>query len=324
MLHFIYAFFLQFLVLYSYIASYRWKEKINCVHGLFIEAEKCRQLVGEEASSQSGKFTFLNCFDGSTGTMACAVKEGVKLYVYTIRSSHVERARHKAIEAALVDALSQGLNAKEAAQQAQQEGKKAAKLATRQAKRIIGPIISSGWDFFEAVYYGGTMTEGLLRGTGTLFGTYAVGFLGEQKFGRVGYLLGSHLGSWVGGRVGLMVYDVANGISILLQFTETIETISSDGISESEAKDYVTSVLDTVQPPEGGNVLIDIISKIASQIFPSTSDSSEYQTYGTESSEPSEDSYGYETPTYTSSETPEDANVYESADYESPDMHEEL
>ncbi|KAL1809484.1 uncharacterized protein LOC108193868 [Daucus carota subsp. sativus] len=291
---------------------------------LSFSAEKCRQLVGEEASSQSGKFTFLNCFDGSTGTMACAVKEGVKLYVYTIRSSHVERARHKAIEAALVDALSQGLNAKEAAQQAQQEGKKAAKLATRQAKRIIGPIISSGWDFFEAVYYGGTMTEGLLRGTGTLFGTYAVGFLGEQKFGRVGYLLGSHLGSWVGGRVGLMVYDVANGISILLQFTETIETISSDGISESEAKDYVTSVLDTVQPPEGGNVLIDIISKIASQIFPSTSDSSEYQTYGTESSEPSEDSYGYETPTYTSSETPEDANVYESADYESPDMHEEL
>ncbi|KAL8118913.1 uncharacterized protein LOC141724005 [Apium graveolens] len=298
------------------------------VSGLIIlsfSAEKCRQLIGEEASSQSGKFTFLNCFDGSTGTMACAVKEGVKLYVYTIRSSHVERARHKAIEATLVDALSQGLNAKDAALQAQQEGKKAAKLATRQAKHIIGPVISSGWDFFEAVYYGGTMSEGLLRGTGTLFGTYAVGFLGEQKFGRVGYLLGSHLGSWVGGRIGLMAYDVVNGISILLQFTEAVETISSDGISDSEAKDYVTSVLETVQPPEGGNILIDIIFKIVSQIFPGTpSDSNIYQTPDTESSKPSEDSYGYETPTYTSSENPEDANYYDSATYENPEMHEEL
>lgn len=257
--------------------------------------------------------------------MACAVKEGVKLYVYTIRSSHVERARHKAIEASLVDALSQGLSAKDAALQAQQEGKKAAKLATRQAKRIIGPVISSGWDFFEAVYYGGTMSEGLLRGTGTLFGTYAIGFLGEQKFGRVGYLLGSHLGSWVGGRVGLMVYDVVNGVSILLHFTETVETISSDGISEAEAKDYVSSVLETVQPPEGGNILIDIIFKIVSQIFPGTpSDSNEYETSGTESSEPSEDSYAYETPTYTSSETPEDSNYYESTTYENPEMHEEL
>lgn len=298
------------------------------VSGLIIlsfSAEKCRQLVGEEASSQSGKFTFLNCFDGSTGTMACAVKEGVKLYVYTIRSSHVERARHKAIEASLVDALSQGLSAKDAALQAQQEGKKAAKLATRQAKRIIGPVISSGWDFFEAVYYGGTMSEGLLRGTGTLFGTYAIGFLGEQKFGRVGYLLGSHLGSWVGGRVGLMVYDVVNGVSILLHFTETVETISSDGISEAEAKDYVSSVLETVQPPEGGNILNDIIFKIVSQIFPGTpSDSNEYETSGTESSEPCEDSYAYETLTYTSSETPEDSNYYESTTYENPEMHEEL
>lgn len=297
----------------------------NCSHILHITAEKCRQLVGEEASSQSGKFTFLNCFDGSTGTMACAVKEGVKLYVYTIRSSHVERARHKAIEASLVDALSQGLSAKDAALQAQQEGKKAAKLATRQAKRIIGPVISSGWDFFEAVYYGGTMSEGLLRGTGTLFGTYAIGFLGEQKFGRVGYLLGSHLGSWVGGRVGLMVYDVVNGVSILLHFTETVETISSDGISEAEAKDYVSSVLETVQPPEGGNILNDIIFKIVSQIFPGTpSDSNEYETSGTESSEPCEDSYAYETLTYTSSETPEDSNYYESTTYENPEMHEEL
>lgn len=183
---------------------------------LSITAEKCRQLVGEDASSKSGQFTLLNCFDMSTGTLACTVKTGVKMYFYNIRSSLVERKRQTALEAALVDALSQGLTAQDAAKQAQKEGAKAAKLARRQAKRIIGPIISSGWDFFEAIYYGGTLAEGFLRGTGTLFGTYAGGFLGEQRLGRFGYLIGSQLGSWVGGRLGLMVYDVVNGVHFLL------------------------------------------------------------------------------------------------------------
>ncbi|RVW97781.1 hypothetical protein CK203_021269 [Vitis vinifera] len=190
----------------------------------FIGAEKCRQLLGEDGSSQSGKFTLLNCFDMSSGTLACTVKEGVKLYFYNIRAVHVEKARHHAIEGALSDALTQGLNAKDAAKHAQKEGAKAAKLATRQAKRIIGPIISSGWDFFEAIYYGGTLTEGFLRGTGTLFGAYTGGFLGEQRLGRFGYLVGSHLGSWVGGRIGLMVYDVANGVQFLLQSVQPEET----------------------------------------------------------------------------------------------------
>ncbi|XP_017236084.1 uncharacterized protein LOC108209603 isoform X2 [Daucus carota subsp. sativus] len=288
---------------------------------LSFTAEKCRQLVGNDASSQSGKFTFLNCFDGSTGTMACAVKEGVKLYVNTIRSSHVEKARHKAIEAALIDALSQGLNAKDAALQAQQEGKKAAKLATRKAKRILGPIISSGWDFFEAIYYGRTITEGLLRGTGTLVGTYAIGFVGEQKFGRFGYLVGSQFGSWVGGRVGLMVYDIVNGVGVLLQFTETMETISSDNVPDSEAKDYVTSVLESAQPPEGGNILIDIISNLVSQIFPETPyDSDKNSASGTESSKPVEDSYTYE----NLPETQEHTDDYESTTYESSETREEL
>lgn len=183
-------------------------------------AEKCRQLVGEESSSQSGKFTILNCFDMGSGTLACAVKEGVKLYVYNIRSAHVEKVRHRALESALADALSQGMASKEAGKHAVKEAAKAAKLATRQAKRIIGPIISSGWDFFEALYYGGTLTEGFLRGTGTLCGAYAGGFLGEQRLGRLGYLAGSHLGSWVGGRIGLMVYDVANGVHYILQFVQ--------------------------------------------------------------------------------------------------------
>ncbi|XP_062081847.1 uncharacterized protein LOC133788392 isoform X2 [Humulus lupulus] len=163
----------------------------------------------------------------SSGTLACTVKEGVKLYFYNIRSAHVERARHAAIEVALVDSLSQGMSTQDAAKQAQQEGAKAAKLATRKAKRIIGPIISSGWDFFEAIYYGGTITEGFLRGTGTLFGTYTIGYFGEQRLGRFGYLVGSHLGSWVGGRIGLMVYDVVNGVHFLLQTVKGEDIVRS-------------------------------------------------------------------------------------------------
>ncbi|CAI9264866.1 unnamed protein product [Lactuca saligna] len=56
------------------------------------------------------------------------------------------------------------MEAKAAAKQAQQDGAKAAKMATWQAKRIIGTIISSGWDFFEAIYYGGIVTERFLKG----------------------------------------------------------------------------------------------------------------------------------------------------------------
>lgn len=222
----------------------------------FFTAEKCRQLVGEEAASKSGQFTFLNCFDMGSGTLACTVKEGVKLYVYNIRSAHVERARHKAIEIALTDALTQGMSASDAAKQAQKEGAKAAKLATRQAKRIIGPIISSGWDFFEAIYYGGTMTEGFLRGTGTLFGAYAGGFVGEQRLGKVGYLMGSHLGSWIGGRIGLMVYDVVNGVHYLLQFVQTEETaeyetpyVSSEASEDSSV--YETPAYESSESSEG-------------------------------------------------------------------------
>ena len=68
------------------------------------------------------------------------------------------------------------------------------------------------------------MTKGFLRGTGTLFGLHAGGFFGEQRFGRFGYLVGSQLGSWVGGRIGLMVYDVANGVHYLVQFVQTAES----------------------------------------------------------------------------------------------------
>lgn len=193
------------------------------VIALSITAEKCREMVGEEAASKSGQFTFLNCFDMGTGTLACMAKEGVKLYVYNIQSAHAEIARSRAIENTLNNALSRGLDPKDVAKEVAKEGKKAAKVASRQARRITGPIISSGWDFFEALYFGGTVTEGFLRGGGTLFGTYAGGFLGEQRLGRFGYLVGSHLGSWIGGRIGLMVYDVVNGVQYLLQFAPQSE-----------------------------------------------------------------------------------------------------
>ncbi|KAG6702349.1 hypothetical protein I3842_07G030300 [Carya illinoinensis] len=216
---------------------------IAAIIALSIAAEKCRQLVGEEASSRSGKFTFLDCFDMGSGSVACAVKEGVKLYVYNIRTVHVEKVRRTAFETALVDAVSQRMSPTDAAKLAEKEGAKAAKLATRQAKRIIGPIISSGWDFFEAIYYGGTMTEGFLRGTGTLLGAYAGGFLAEERLGKIGYLVGSHLGGWVGGRIGIMIYDVVNGVQYLLQFVQTEENVvrETSAYENSEAfKDSYT------------------------------------------------------------------------------------
>lgn len=210
-----------------------------CITGILalsMTAEKFRELVGKEAASKSGQFTFLNCFDMGSGSLACTAKEGVKLYVYNLRTAHMEMVRQRAIEKALADAVTEGLTPTEAAKQAQKVGAKAAKVAARQAKRILGPIISSGWDFFEAMYFGGSMTEGFLRGTGTLFGTYVGGFHGEERLGKLGYLAGSHLGSWVGGRIGLMIYDVINGLNYMLQFVQP-EYPSSSYASE-EGSEY--------------------------------------------------------------------------------------
>ena len=172
-----------------------------------------------------------------SGSLACAGKEGVKLYVNNLRSAHMERVRERAIEKALADAVTEGLNPAEAAKLAQKVGAKAKKVAARQAKRILGPIISSGWDFFEAMYFGGSMTEGFLRGTGTLFGTYVGGFHGEERLGKFGYLAGSQLGSWVGGRIGLMFYDIINGLNYMLQFVRPEQYQSSSYASE-EGSEY--------------------------------------------------------------------------------------
>lgn len=271
-------------------------------------------MVGEEAASKSGQFTVLNCLDGSSGTLACVVKEGVKLYFYNIRTLHVESSRNKAIETALADAVAQGMAAKDAAKVAQKEGAKAAKLATRKAKRIIGPIISSGWDFFEALYFGGTLTEGFLRGTGTLFGTYYVGFIAERRFGRFGYLVGSHLGSWVGGRVGLMVYDVASGLHFMLGFSEVAESIASGDPSSEKFTD--TNNVEYTGESEENNV--ENTETFGENNVEYTEEAGENNA---ENSEEAGDSYINE-PTWSSSV--DESNGYETYADESVDAHEEL
>uniref|UniRef100_J3L0I2 Uncharacterized protein n=1 Tax=Oryza brachyantha TaxID=4533 RepID=J3L0I2_ORYBR len=178
---------------------------------LSMTAERSRELVGKEAASKSGQFTLTNCFDMGPGSVACAAKEGVKLYVYK------RGPPRRAVEGALADAARDGVPHAEAARRAHRVGATAAKLAGRQAERVLGPVVSSGWDLFEAMYLGGSMTEGFLRGTGTLFGTYVGGFHGDDRMGKLGYLAGSHLGSWAGGRIGLMVYDVVSGLNYMLR-----------------------------------------------------------------------------------------------------------
>ncbi|GFY98661.1 hypothetical protein Acr_13g0000620 [Actinidia rufa] len=175
---------------------------------LHITAEKCRQLVGEEASSKSRteRFTFLNCFDMSYGTMACLVKEIVKLYFYYIRAVHIKKVRKEATESAFRAKLSEGQSVEEAINRACQEGNAAARQAYRQAKQIMGPMISSGWDFFETIWVGGTLAEGTMRATGTFLGAYGGGIIGEGRLGWAGFSCGKSDGE-LGWRK-----DMANGL----------------------------------------------------------------------------------------------------------------
>ncbi|KAJ8467589.1 hypothetical protein OPV22_030141 [Ensete ventricosum] len=109
---------------------------------LSMTAEKFRELVGEEAASKSGKFTFMNCFDMRSGSLACVSKEGVKLYVYNIRNAHVERIRQRATEIALTEALrGGGVSNNVAVKQAQKAGAKAAKrVSSEELARYLGPM----------------------------------------------------------------------------------------------------------------------------------------------------------------------------------------
>ncbi|KAM3323669.1 hypothetical protein P3S67_004820 [Capsicum chacoense] len=95
-------------------------------------------------------------------------------------------------------------------------GNAAARRASLQAKHIMGPMVSSGWDFFETVYVGGTLAEASIRSVGTLLGSYVGGIMGKGKLGGW-FSFGKSLGSWIGGRLGLMLYDVGNGLQFVLQ-----------------------------------------------------------------------------------------------------------
>lgn len=214
--------------------------------GFYFIVEKSRELVGKEAASKSGQSTFMNCFDKGSSRLASTSKEGVKLYVNNIRSAHLEMVRQRAMGKALADAVAEGLTPSEAAKQAQKVSAKATKIAARQANRILGPIISCGWDFFEAMYSGGSMMEGFLRGTGTLFGTYVGGFHGEERFGKLGYLAGSHVGSWGGGRIGLMIYDVISGLKYM--FMSVQPKYESSSYASEDGPEYAKRYTNQEEP----------------------------------------------------------------------------
>ncbi|XP_016444554.1 uncharacterized protein LOC107769809 [Nicotiana tabacum] len=196
---------------------------LTAVFVLSFIAEKCRQLVGEEsaARSKTERFTFINCFDMSYGTIGCLLKELVKIYLYYIRATYVHKVRNEATKEAVQENLSKGQSIEDAVKIGQQLGNAAAKRASLQAKHIMGPMVSSGWDFFEAIYVGGTLAEAIIRSIGTLLGSYIGGMIGEGKTSWLGFLLGSQFGSWIGGRLGLMLHDVGIGLQYLHQIMKT-------------------------------------------------------------------------------------------------------
>ncbi|OIT07972.1 PREDICTED: uncharacterized protein LOC109240870 [Nicotiana attenuata] len=205
---------------------------LTAVFVLSFIAEKCRQLVGEESASRSKteRFTFINCFDMSYGTMGCLLKELVKIYLYYIRATYVHKVRNEATKEAVQENLSRGQSLEDAVKIGQQVGNAAAKRASLQAKHIMGPMVSSGWDFFETIYVGGTLGEAIIRSVGTLLGSFIGGMIGEGKTRWLGFLLGSQFGSWIGGRLGLMLHDVGIGLHYLQHLTRSTK---SDGESNS-------------------------------------------------------------------------------------------
>lgn len=164
----------------------------------------------------------------SYGSVACVLKEVVKVYMYYVRASHVHKVRAEATKSALEYNLSQGRSRRDAMAAATQVGDAAARRAYLQAKHIMAPTVSSVWDFFETVYGGGTTCEGLVRSAGTFLGSYSGGLAGEGRLRWFGFLIGSQFGSWLGGRVGLAVYDVGIGMHYLLHLTNYKTTISND------------------------------------------------------------------------------------------------
>lgn len=142
------------------------------------------------------------------GTAACLLKEIIKLYLYYVRAIYVQKLRSEATHNALAANLP--------AEAAREAGEAAATRAKLHVRHVMGPVLSACWDLFETMYVGGSAAEGMVRSLGTLVGAYGGGIAGEGKMGWVGFVGGSQVGGWAGGRVGLMVYDVWNGVGLLL------------------------------------------------------------------------------------------------------------
>ncbi|XP_057774886.1 uncharacterized protein LOC130993867 [Salvia miltiorrhiza] len=185
---------------------------------LSFAAEKCRELGGDDHPwrNRGERFTFTDCFDMGVGTAACLLKELIKLYLYYVRAIYVQRVRSEAAHKALTANLSQGQGFDDAVAAAREEGEAAARRAKRHVRHVMGPVLSAAWDLFETLYVGGTAAEGIVRSVGTLGGAYGGGIAGEGRMGWVGFVGGSQVGGWAGGRIGLMVYDVWNGVRLLL------------------------------------------------------------------------------------------------------------
>ncbi|KAH9566950.1 hypothetical protein CY35_03G003400 [Sphagnum magellanicum] len=183
---------------------------ILCVGFLVLHlfSMQARQYVGDQSASKTGKFSMWDCFDLNVGSIVCVTKEAAKLYTNSFQAGLVEQAKQKAYHSALQSALAQGMVRKEAERQSQKLARAAGKEKSHQAQRILGPLFAAVWDTFEVLYYGGSFVEASMRASGTLSGTWFGALEGEKRMGRVGYLVGGHIGSWVGSRLALMVYDI--------------------------------------------------------------------------------------------------------------------
>ncbi|KAL3697026.1 hypothetical protein R1sor_011102 [Riccia sorocarpa] len=184
---------------------------------LWKSAQLSREALGAHNLSRTEDLSWADCLDMGTGSLACAVKQVAKLYTFSLRGGYVEKAKTRAFETIYRKAINEGLAHNIARDKANKSGKEAGKLASRKHKRITGPLIAGAWEFFEVLYYGGSLVEGTMKGAGTVGGTWVGGALGEWKLGRIGYMIGSQVGSWFGGELGLMLYDVCNGMRLLAE-----------------------------------------------------------------------------------------------------------
>ncbi|KAH7511135.1 hypothetical protein ACOSP7_000533 [Xanthoceras sorbifolium] len=166
---------------------------VTCVILLYITARKLRELSGEDApyKTREEKLQSFNCFDMRRGTLSCITKTWVKYYYFS-RYDIFHKSNYKENRPPLIKAFN------------------------------MGPIVSSGLDYFEMLYVGLTHKEEIAVATGSFIGAYVGGFSGEKwapnepSSRRLRVVCGSIMGNWLGARVGLMVYDIGHGFDSLM------------------------------------------------------------------------------------------------------------